>query len=60
MKTRKHYTRNAPSSKSLGSSLPCTRVLDYPDNMSDYERESRAAEAKLAAEKKMKQRSNPK
>jgi hypothetical protein len=29
-----------------------TRVLDYPSSLSLYERESRAAEAKLAAQKK--------
>jgi hypothetical protein len=29
-------------------------VLDYPSNMSSWERESLAAEAKLAAEKKSK------
>lgn len=31
-------------------------VLDYPSNMSSWERESLAAEAKLAAEKKSKRR----
>ena len=31
--------------------LPSTRVLDHPASLSLYERESLAAEAKLAAEK---------
>jgi hypothetical protein len=39
--------------KKAGRPLPCTNILDYPVSMSDYERESRAAEAKLAAEKKI-------
>ena len=34
-------------------------ILDYPDSMSLYERESLAAEAKLAAEKKIKKRPKP-
>jgi len=34
--------------------LYCTSILDYPESMSQYERESRAAEAKLAAERKIK------
>jgi len=34
-----------------------TRVLDYPSSLSLYERESRAAEARLAAQKK--KRSEP-
>jgi len=38
--------------KKAGQPFPCTNTLDYPENMSDYERESLAAEAKLAAEKK--------
>jgi hypothetical protein len=29
-----------------------TNVLDYPSNMSQYEKESRAAEAKLSQNKK--------
>jgi hypothetical protein len=31
-------------------------ILDYPDSLSLYERESLAAEAKLAAERKIKKR----
>jgi hypothetical protein len=31
---------------------PSPNILDYPDSMSLYERESLAAEAKLAAERK--------
>jgi hypothetical protein len=31
---------------------PSTRVLDYSETMSEYERESLAAEAKLKAEQK--------
>jgi hypothetical protein len=34
-------------------------ILDYPDTMSGYERESRWADAKLAAEKAKKSRSAP-
>jgi hypothetical protein len=34
-------------------------ILDYPDSMSLYERESLAAEAKLAAERKIKNRPKP-
>jgi hypothetical protein len=33
---------------------PSTRVLDYPETMSQYERESLAAEATLKAKKKSK------
>jgi hypothetical protein len=33
---------------------PSTRVLDYSETMSQYERESLAAEATLKAEKKLK------
>jgi hypothetical protein len=36
-----------------------TSFLDYPSSMSLYERESLAAEAKLAAEKKTTKRPNP-
>jgi len=38
---------------------PSPNILDYPDSMSLYERESLAAEAKLAAEKKIKKRPKP-
>jgi hypothetical protein len=31
--------------------LPSTNVLDYPESMSGFERESLAAEAKLKADK---------
>jgi len=33
-----------------------TNVLDYPESMSMYERESLAAEARLAAEREIKKR----
>ena len=36
-----------------------TNILDYPDTMSGYERESRWADAKLAAEKTKKSRGAP-
>jgi hypothetical protein len=36
-----------------------TNILDYPDTMSGYERESRWADAKLAAEKAKKSRGAP-
>jgi hypothetical protein len=39
--------------KKASRPLPCTNTLDYPASMTDYERESRAAEAKLAADKKI-------
>ena len=35
---------------------PSTNILDYPNSMSQYEKESLAAEAKLAAERKTKKR----
>jgi hypothetical protein len=38
---------------------PSPNILDYPDSMSLYERESLAAEAKLAAERKIKKRQKP-
>src|ERR1700694_4521868 len=34
-------------------------ILDYPDSMSLYERESLAAEAKLAADRKIRKRPKP-
>jgi hypothetical protein len=42
--------------KKAGRDLPCTNKLDFPESMSDYERESLAAEAKLAANKKIDKR----
>jgi hypothetical protein len=39
--------------KKAGRNLPCTNKLDFPESMSDYERESLAAEAKLAADRKI-------
>jgi hypothetical protein len=38
---------------------PSPNILDYSDSMSLYERESRAAEAKLAADRKIKKRPKP-
>jgi hypothetical protein len=38
---------------------PSTNILDYPNSMSAYERESLAAEAKLAAERKIRKRPKP-
>jgi hypothetical protein len=40
--------------KKKAQPLPCTRTLDYSITMSQYERESLAAEAKLACERKRK------
>jgi hypothetical protein len=34
-------------------------ILDYPSSMSQYERESLAAEAKLASERKIRKRPRP-
>jgi hypothetical protein len=34
-------------------------IPDYPDSMSQYERESLAAEAKLAADRKIRKRPKP-
>lgn len=39
--------------------LHSTRPLDYPSSMSLYERESLAAKAKLAADKKKRKRPRP-
>jgi hypothetical protein len=39
--------------------LPCSHVLDYPESMAIYERESLAAEARLAAERKIKKQPKP-
>jgi len=39
--------------------LPCCHVLDYPEGMAIYERESLAAEARLAAERKIKKQPKP-
>jgi hypothetical protein len=38
---------------------PATSPLDYPVSMSQYERESLAAEAKLAEERKIRERPKP-
>jgi hypothetical protein len=45
--------------KKKASQLPSPNILDYPDSMSLYERESLAAEAKLAADKKIRKRPKP-
>jgi hypothetical protein len=45
--------------KKKADELPATRILDYPDSMSQYERESLAAEARLAAERKIKKPPKP-
>jgi RNA polymerase primary sigma factor len=42
--------------KKKADQAPSSNVLDYPSGMSEYERESLAAEAKLAAEGKIKKR----
>jgi hypothetical protein len=38
---------------------PSHNILDYPGSMSLYERENLAAEARLAAERKIKRRPKP-
>jgi hypothetical protein len=38
---------------------PSTNILDYPVTMSAYERESRAAESKLAADRKIQKPPKP-
>ena len=38
---------------------PSPNVLDYPSGMSEYERESLAAEAQLAAERQTRKRPKP-
>jgi len=45
--------------KKAGQPLPFTHLLDYPVSMSDYERESLAAEAKLAADRKINKQPKP-
>jgi hypothetical protein len=45
--------------KKKADQAPSSNVLDYPGGMSEYERESLAAEAKLAAEGKIKKRPKP-
>jgi hypothetical protein len=40
--------------KKKTSEQPYPRLLDFPSSMSGYERESLAAEARLAAERKLK------
>jgi len=45
--------------KKKAGHAPSRNILDYPDSMSLYERESLAAEARLAAEKKIKKRPKP-
>jgi hypothetical protein len=46
----------AVSSKPFLQKQPSTNILDYPSNMSMYEKDSLASEARLAAEKKAKKR----
>ena len=55
MKTGKRSTKTATSVKSA-ELPPSTNLLDYPESLSLYERESRAAEAKLAERKADKRR----
>jgi hypothetical protein len=46
------------SKKKAGQPLSAN-ILDYPSSMSAYERESLAAEAKLAADRKIKKQPKP-
>jgi hypothetical protein len=48
-----------PMVKKNTGELPATRILDYPDSMSQYERESLAGEAQLAVERKIKKQPKP-
>ena len=45
--------------KKKADQAPSSNVLDYPSGMSEYERESLAAEAKLAAGREIKKRPKP-
>jgi hypothetical protein len=45
--------------KKKADELPATRILDYPDSMSQYERESFAPEARLAADREIKKNPKP-
>jgi len=50
---------NPTMAKKKADRPPSPNILDYPSGMSEYERESLAAEAKLAAERKIKKRPRP-
>jgi hypothetical protein len=54
MRAGKSSTGNATSPKRTRRKPASSNVLDYPGGMSQYEKESLAAEAKLAAETKIK------
>jgi len=45
--------------KKKADQFPSTNILDYPVSMPAYERESLAAEAKLAADRKIKKPPKP-
>jgi hypothetical protein len=47
---------NVPSSKPVKLLPASTSILDYPEKLSMYERESLAAEARLASEQKANKR----
>jgi hypothetical protein len=45
--------------KKKADQFPSRNILDYPSGMSEYERESLAAEAQLAAKREIKKRPKP-
>ena len=49
---RLHYRSSVSPAKSVKRLPPSPHIHDYPEGLSLYERESRAAEAMLAAERK--------
>jgi hypothetical protein len=48
-----------PMAKKKAGQPLSSNILDYPSSMSQYERESLAGEAKLAAERKIRKRPKP-
>jgi hypothetical protein len=56
MGTEKQSKINVPPSKLVKLLPASTSILDYPEKLSMYERESLAGEARLAAERKANKR----
>jgi hypothetical protein len=56
MGTEKQSKINVPPSKPVKLLPASTSILDYPEKLSMYERESLAGEARLAAERKANKR----
>jgi hypothetical protein len=59
MRAENESKKNAPLLKSVKLLPPSTSILDYPESLSMYERESLAGEASLAAERKQNERRKP-